>query len=277
MFINSDIAFVDEKGNKKCDIRKEIDWGFGSSIKSVRIESPVFLCAGCRMGVSEIGAFTFINERNTLRNVKCIGRYSSIAPECTIGLISHPLSKLSSSDYFYQETKWKECNGFEGAFIEQNKISDETKSEKWCIIKGIEIGNDVWIGTRVTILDGVSIGDGAVIAAGAVVTKDVKPYEIVGGVPAKHIKYRFSESIVDQLCRSEWWKYRPNLFNELVCKDITEECAEKILQIVRKETVKYEPTIYEIDLERKIVERCKSNKRYITYSDDPCGEDFASI
>lgn len=69
------------------------------------------------------------------------------------------------------------------------------------------IGNDVWVGYRVTILSGVKIGDGAVIAAGAVVTKDVPPYAIVGGNPAKLIKYRFSPEIIEALLQIQWWNW----------------------------------------------------------------------
>ena len=71
----------------------------------------------------------------------------------------------------------------------------------------IIIGNDVWIGTRAIIPSGVKIGDGAVIGAGAVVTKDVKPYEIVGGAPAKHLKWRFPEHIRRQLLEIKWWDW----------------------------------------------------------------------
>jgi len=71
--------------------------------------------------------------------------------------------------------------------------------------KKVTIGNDVWIGTRALIMDGVTVGDGAVIGAGAVVTKDVPPYAIVGGVPAKIIKYRFSEKKISQMLELQWW------------------------------------------------------------------------
>ncbi len=73
----------------------------------------------------------------------------------------------------------------------------------------IEIGNDVWIGARVVILDGVKIGNGAVIAAGAVVAKDVPPYAIVGGVPAKLIRYRLTPERLDEITRTEWWNKEP--------------------------------------------------------------------
>ena len=73
--------------------------------------------------------------------------------------------------------------------------------------KPVEIGNDVWIGANVILLPGVKIGDGAILAAGAVVTKDVEPYAIVGGVPAKLIKYRFSQEKREKLLRIQWWSW----------------------------------------------------------------------
>ncbi|HQL10688.1 MAG TPA: CatB-related O-acetyltransferase, partial [Lentisphaeria bacterium] len=71
------------------------------------------------------------------------------------------------------------------------------------------IGHDVWIGSNATILAGVNIATGAVIAAGAVVCKDVAPYEIVGGVPARHIRFRFSTEIIEKMLATKWWNYDP--------------------------------------------------------------------
>jgi acetyltransferase-like isoleucine patch superfamily enzyme len=71
----------------------------------------------------------------------------------------------------------------------------------------VSIGNDVWIGANVCILPGVNIGDGAIIAAGAIVNRDVPPYSIVGGVPARVIKYRFDDWMIDKFLKIRWWDW----------------------------------------------------------------------
>ena len=85
------------------------------------------------------------------------------------------------------------------------------------ICKGdIRVGNDVWIGRGVTVMGGVTIGDGAVVAANAVVTKDVEPYAVVGGVPAKLLKHRFSPSVIDALMRIKWWDWPEKKIQEFI-------------------------------------------------------------
>jgi len=78
----------------------------------------------------------------------------------------------------------------------------------------IIIGNDVWIGAKSTIMSGVTIGDGSVVAAGSIVTKDVAPYSVVGGNPAKHIKYRFSTGQIKDLLDIAWWNWEESKIKE---------------------------------------------------------------
>lgn len=127
-------------------------------------------------------------DENSYINNNCniisaiIGKYCSIGYNVDIGMFEHPIDFVSTSPKIYKNNS------------DWNEISNPP------IIK-----NDVWIGSQAVILQGVTIGNGAVIASGAVVTKDVPPYAIVGGVPAKVIKYRFSQETIDKLQKIEWW------------------------------------------------------------------------
>lgn len=95
----------------------------------------------------------------------------------------------------------------------------------------VKIGNDVWIGANSTIMSGVSVGDGAAIAANSHVIKDVKPYELVGGNPAQHIKYRFSEEVVNKLLEFKWWNYPAEQVKSLIPL-LTSEVTLETLQII---------------------------------------------
>lgn len=121
-----------------------------------------------------------------------MGRFCSVAGKCDIGLPPHNLNLLSTSPIF---TESKNCIG----------ISWITKNVNEAHMQYIEIGNDVWIGQKVSIKDGVRIGDGAVIGAGALVTKDVPPYAIVAGIPAKIIRFRYPDEMISMLLEIRWW------------------------------------------------------------------------
>lgn len=122
-----------------------------------------------------------------------VGDFSIIARNCVVGLGAHPTNTLSPHSIFYKKKRWKWHDDWckDTGFRESDKP--------------IIIGNGVWIGMRCLILDGVTIGDGAIVAAGAVVTKDVPPFAVVGGVPAKVLKYRFSPEIIERLLEIKWW------------------------------------------------------------------------
>lgn len=150
---------------------------------------------------SEIGDYTYINGSKVKRAF--IGKFCSIGSDSTIGgYAKHPTEFISTHPVFYS-TRMQ--NGF--TFSERDLI-EETGI--------VNIGNDVWIGSNVIILDGISVGNGAIIAAGAVVTKDVPPYGIVGGVPARLIKYRFDSEMTDKISRLEWWNWPEEKLGSLV-------------------------------------------------------------
>lgn len=154
---------------------------------------------GCRLGYG-----TYVHNGSVLRNVK-LGRFCGIGENVNIRLFEHPIHMVSISPCFYRkEHKLK-------TYVNQDLFDDlKIVGEAY----SVEIGNDVWIGSNVLIKSGITIGDGAVVAAGAVVTGDVEPYAIVGGVPAKRIRYRFTREQIEALLRIKWWEWDESWFAE---------------------------------------------------------------
>ncbi len=148
---------------------------------------------------SKIGFASVMGPNGKLAYTE-VGKYCSIAPRVYVSIGTHPSKDFVSTCPIFFSTR--PVRGF--TFVNEDKFEEFEFIDKEKKI-AVKIGNDVWIGTGVTILQGVSIGDGAIIAAGAVVTKDVAPYEIVGGVPAKHIRFRFNEEQINFLQELKWW------------------------------------------------------------------------
>jgi len=138
----------------------------------------------------EMGDYSYISKNSNVNNCK-IGKFCSIGPNFCCGLGIHPINGISTAPMFYSTAKQ---NGM--TLSKENKVEES---------KQTVIGNDVFIGANVTVLDGVKIGDGAVVGAGAVVTKDIPPYAVAVGVPAKVVKYRFEEKTIEALLMKQWW------------------------------------------------------------------------
>ena len=138
----------------------------------------------------QLGNYSYIAKNCTINHCT-IGKFCSIGPNFCCGLGIHPTNGVSTAPMFYSTMKQ---NGF--SLCKKNKIEESLHTS---------IGNDVFIGANVTVLDGVKIEDGAVIGAGAVVVKDVPPYAVVVGVPARIIKYRFDQQTIGELLKRKWW------------------------------------------------------------------------
>lgn len=157
---------------------------------------------------SFIGLGTYIAPNSYMPNTK-IGRFCSIGQNVRACIGRHPASKfVSTHPAFFSKD---EHAGF--TFVDENKYSEHLyiDTEKRYVL---EIGNDVWIGNNVMILDGVKIGEGAVVGAGAIVTKDIEPYSINVGIPARKIKYRFEQKYIEFLLKFRWWEKEWNWIAE---------------------------------------------------------------
>ncbi len=145
-----------------------------------------------RVRDSQFGDFSYVARNCQIYNTK-VGKYTCIGPNVNTGMGAHPSSEFVSSHPLFYSTLGQSS----GMVIVDKNLFEEFPST--------EIGNDVWIGNNTIIKYGVKIGDGAIIGSGAVVTKDVEPYSIVGGVPAKIIKYRFTQDQIEFLLNFKWW------------------------------------------------------------------------
>lgn len=160
-------------------------------IQHSNVDKNSSICMGTKFYRSDIGEYSYVGRDCFVNNTE-IGKFTSIGEGCYIGGTSHPIDWVSTSPVFH---KWK------------NVLKTNISSHSYDIFQSTKIGNDVWVGSKVLIKSGVEISNGAVIGMGSVVTKDIGPYEIWAGNPARCIKKRFEENIIDQLLEIKWWDY----------------------------------------------------------------------
>ena len=162
-----------------------------------------------------LGAYSYFGTGTRVYDSK-IGKYCSIGDNCVLGAGDHPLHLISTSCFTYLKDKIDRKMTARYFDVDADNLYDTNKLYK----EPVKIGNDVWIGHNVLIRRGVSIGDGAVIGMGAIVVKDVPPYAIVAGVPAKIIKYRFDDETIDKLLQLKWWDFPEDIVKKLPFADI---------------------------------------------------------
>lgn len=164
-----------------------------SRIRDTTLGAWTDIGPNCSIGESSIGDYTyFAGDAQVM--YATVGRFCSIASHVRINPGNHPMTRVTQHHMTYRRAMF----GFG---------EDDAAFFQWRRDHHVTIGNDVWIGHAAIVMPGVTIGDGAVIGSAAVVTKDVPPYTIVGGVPAKPIRDRFPREVAERLQRIAWWDW----------------------------------------------------------------------
>ncbi len=181
---------------------------YNTDISSFNIDFSSNIGRNCLIGRNveirknvTVGDFTYFNSDNywtIIESNTVIGKFCSIAPGVIIGLGNHNYHNVSTHPFLYNDYYLKKITKDDFELLQTGLPDEEEKTV---------IGNDVWIGMNACIKRGVKIGDGAVIGMNAVVTKDVPPFAIVAGVPAKVISYRFRDEDIKFILDNPWWNF----------------------------------------------------------------------
>ncbi len=178
---------------------ENVSVGDFSKVANSKLFSAVKIDRNNHIDNTEIGAYSYTG-RNTIILYSVIGNYTSISWNVSIGGANHDYSRITQHSFLYNSTDNIRPKSEPVAY-------DRYKSS-------VQIGNDVWVAAGAVVTRGVKVGDGAVIGANAVVTKDVPPYAIVAGSPAKIIKYRFSKEVIEILLKLKWWDWSVDKIQE---------------------------------------------------------------
>ncbi|EXL09754.1 DapH/DapD/GlmU-related protein [Aquamicrobium defluvii] len=165
-----------------------------AELKGCRLEP--YVAIGERVVLREVtvGAFTYF-ERHAEAIYSTLGKFCSVAANTRINALEHPIERITQHKVSYRPNEYFRYLGVDSAFRERRRA------------RHVTIGHDVWVGHGAVILPGVSVGNGAVIGANAVVTRDVEPYAIMAGSPARLLRYRFAAGIAARIERLAWWDW----------------------------------------------------------------------
>lgn len=188
----------------------------------IRVAPPVKFFGGTLTHSCSLDAFSYISPNCILHAVD-IGRYCSIGDGVAV-LSNHPTNRLSTHPFTYESIF---ADDYSGKTSNQLPFPDK--------LPRTTIGHDVWVGSNVKIIAGVTIGDGCIVGAGSLVTKDLPPFSIVGGIPAKLIRMRFEDQIINRLQSIRWWQF--NLLNVPLVWDDIAYCLQHLELMIAKEEI----------------------------------------
>lgn len=171
-----------------------------------------------------------------------VGRYCSIARGVGVMGARHPYEWITSSSFTYDSRFIIFKQATEDFLAEYDVARQNINPEP------LQIGNDVWIGANVVLKRGIKIGTGSVIAGNSVVTKDVPPYAVVGGNPAKIIKMRFPDEIIAELVDSEWWKYKYEDFQGMTIKNPSAFVKDLRNSVQNQKIAPYQPKVLDCEI-----------------------------
>jgi len=182
--------------------------------------------------VRHMGSFSYLGAGSWVVNTDRIGRYCSIGQGVIVGAGPHPADWLSTSTFFYRRSMWS-AHPLVKDFYQDHPVPFDAGAPG-------SIGNDVWIGSGAMVMMGVNIGHGAIIGANSTVTRDVPPYAVVVGSPAKVVRFRFPDKLTEALLASQWWDVHPLKLKGLDYRDI-DSCLDALAALGESPDDLYRP------------------------------------